>query len=190
MKNSILYINACVRQESRTRKLADKLLEKLNLPYEEICLKDIRFPVVDEEYISKRNRLVLNGDFNNPMFDFARQFSEAETIVIAAPYWDLSFPASLKQYLELINVIGITFEYSKEGTPIGRCNAKRLFYVTTAGGCFVPEDYGFGYVKALAQNFYGIKDVKKFEATGLDIVGADMDAIMKNAEALVEGMEL
>lgn len=88
----------------------------------------------------------------------------------------------LKQYLEQINVVGITFKYSEEGIPIGLCSAKSLYYVTTAGGCYVPEDYGFGYVKALAQNYYGIQDVRKLEAVGLDIEGSDVNAIMISAE--------
>lgn len=180
---SILYINACVRKESRTRILAEQLLNKLNLPCEEIRLVDMSFPVVDEEYLRRRDLLISNGDFQHPMFEHARRFSEADVIVIAAPYWDLSFPAMLKQYLELINVVGITFKYSKEGVPLGRCRAESLFYVTTAGGRYVPEEFGFGYVKALAQNFYGIPDVRKIEAVGLDIDGADIDAIMESASA-------
>ena len=123
------------------------------------------------------------------MFSLARQFSEAETIVIAAPFWDLSFPAALKQYLELINIVGITFRYSEEGIPIGLCKAGSLFYVTTAGGYYVPEEFGFGYVKALAQNYYGIQDVRQISAAGLDIQGADVDAIMKAAEDSVTGMD-
>ena len=90
-------------------------------------------------------------------------------IVVAAPYWDLSFPAALKQYFEQINVLGITFKYSAEGTPIPLCKAKELIYVTTAGGAFVPEEFGFGYVKALAQGFYGIPDVRQVREVGLDI---------------------
>ena len=38
MERPILYINACVRKESRTRKLAEELLMKLNEPFEEIYL--------------------------------------------------------------------------------------------------------------------------------------------------------
>ncbi len=64
----------------------------------------------------------------------------------------------------------------------------RLFYVTTAGGPYVPENYGFGYVKALAQDYYGIQDVRKIEAVGLDIDGADVDAIMKSAEDALSGI--
>ena len=190
MEKQILYVNACVRKESRTKRLADKLLSKLGEPYEELCLEKIAFPIVNEEYLNKRDQLISAGDFQSPAFDLARQFSEAEDIVIAAPYWDLSFPAMVKQYLEQITVVGITFKYSEEGVPIGLCRAKRLFYVTTAGGFFAPEEYGFGYVKALAQNYYGIQDVRKIEALGLDIYGADVDAIMTSAADRVGDMNL
>ena len=183
MERSILYVNACVRKDSRTKKLAEKLLIKLGKPYEEICLEDITFPVVNEDYLNKRDQLISKGDFQNSMFNLARHFSQAETIVIAAPFWDLSFPSLLKQYLEQINVVGITFKYSEEGVPVGLCRANRLFYVTTAGGNYVPEVFGFGYVKALAQNYYGIQDVRQIEAIGLDISGANVNAIMRDAEA-------
>ena len=127
MKNQILYVNACVRKESRTKWLAEKLLSKLGEPYEELRLEKIAFPIVNEEYLNRRDQLISSGDFQSPMFDLARQFSEAETIVIAAPFWDLSFPSMLKQYLEQINVVGITFKYSEEGVPVALCKAKRLF---------------------------------------------------------------
>ncbi len=185
-KRPTLYINACVRRESRTAKLAEKLLARLSEPYEELCLQKIIFPVVDEEYLRKRDGFIAKQDFEDPMFDLARQFQEAQTIVIAAPYWDYSFPATLKQYFEQINVVGVTFKYTESGIPVGLCNAKRLFYVTTAGGNYVPDVYGFGYVKVLAQSFYGIPEVKKIEAVGLDIVGADVSAIMQEAEKKIE----
>ena len=190
MEKQILYVNACVRKESRTKRLADKLLSKLGEPYEELCLEKIAFPIVNEEYLNKRDQLISAGDFQSPAFDLARQFSEAKTIVIAAPYWDLSFPSMLKQYLEQINVVGITFKYSEEGVPVALCKANRLFYVTTAGGLYVPEDYGFGYVKALAQNFYGIQDVRKIEAVGFDIYGANVNSIMRDAEDTLSEMTL
>lgn len=182
MEKSVLYINACVRKDSRTGKLADKLLQKLDRPFKEISIGDIVFPVVDEDFLKKRDRLISERNFQDPMFDLAHDFSEAEIIVIAAPYWDLSFPAALKQYIEQINVLEITFRYTEDGVPAGLCKADRLYYVTTAGGQYVPEEFGFGYIKALAQNFYGIQDVRKIEAKGLDIYGADVENIMKEAE--------
>ncbi len=190
MKKPILFINACVRKESRTRRLAEQLLIKLNDPVEEICLNEISFPDVNEDFLNKRDRLISDHAFNDPLFDLARKFSQAETIVIAAPFWDLSFPAALKQFFEQINIVGVTFRYSDDGVPEGLCRAKRLFYVSTAGGNYVPEEFGFGYIKALAQNFYGIEDVRKIEAAGLDIFGADVSALMKSAEALISDMDL
>ena len=189
MGKPMLFINACVRGESRTRRLADQLLDLLGTPYEELRLCDMTFPAVDEAYLNARDRLIGSGDLDSPVFDLARQFAEAETLVIAAPYWDLSFPAALKQYLEQINVVGISFRYTEQGLPVGLCSAKRLYYVTTAGGRYVPEEFGFGYVRTLAQNFYGIDDVRLIQAVGLDIDGADVDAIMRDAEETIAGPE-
>ena len=120
------------------------------------------------------------------MFELARQFAEADTIVIAAPYWDFSFPVVLKQYFEQINILGITFRYTPAGVPEGLCRAQNLTYITTAGGNIVPEEYGFGYVRALAQNFYGIPNVRLIKATGLDIIGADVEAIIKAVEKTIQ----
>lgn len=178
----ILYVNACVRKDSRTKRLADRLLEKLNGTVEEVRLDTISFPMVDWSFLTHRDELIAAGDFHDPMFGLARQFAAADVIVVAAPYYDLSFPASLKQYLEQINVVGITFRYSDAGIPVPLCKAKKLYYVTTAGGNYVPNEFGYGYVRALAEGYYGIRDVELIKAVGLDIIGADVEGIMKEAE--------
>ena len=116
------------------------------------------------------------------MFDLAKDFAAAETIVIAAPYWDLSFPASLKCYIEAISVIGLTFAYNDAGQPYGLCKAKKLIYVTTAGGPIFNEAAGFGYIKSLAQNFYGIRNVSCVKVENLDMIGTDAESILREAE--------
>lgn len=183
-----LFINACVRRQSRTLRLAECLLERLGGDVEEVRLEEIAFGAADEAFLDKRDRLIAAGDFNDPLFALARQFAGADQIVIAAPYWDLSFPAALKQYFEQINVLGITFVYTPEGIPRGLCRARKLYYVTTAGGNFVPEEYGFGYVRALAQGFYGIPEAELIRATGLDIDGADEQAILREAMERIQGI--
>ena len=182
----LLYIDACVRKDSRTRRLAERLLRALGEPCERLRLTELVFPTVDEAFLERRDRLLLEGDFTDPMFDCARQFARADAIIIAAPYWDLSFPAALKAYLEQINVVGVTFRYTPEGVPMGLCRAKRLCYVTTAGGVFFPEQFGFGYVEALARNFYGIEDVQLIKATGLDLEGAPVEDILRDCEADID----
>ena len=174
----ILFVNACVRKESRTLRLAKRLLNNLNGDIKEVRLEEVSFPVVDEAFIKRREALKNIGKYDDPMFDLGKDFANADTIVIAAPYYDLSFPAMLKQYFEQINVLGLTFTYSETGIPEGLCKAKSLYYITTAGGPILSDDFGFGYVKALANNFYGIKDVHQIRAEGLDVVGADVDRIL------------
>lgn len=173
----ILFVDACVRKDSRTKKLAEYLLTKLEGEVTHLALPEEQLPAVDEAFLTKRDRLA------EETVAYARQFAAADMIVIAAPFWDLSFPAILKHYLELINVVGVTFCYNEKGVPEGLCKAKKLYYVTTGGGDFFPEEFGFGYVKALAQNFYGIPEVKLFKATGLDMIGADVEAILQQAES-------
>lgn len=178
----LLFINACVREESRTKRLADCLLERLDGPVTELRLSDVRFPAADAAFLEKRDRLLAQGDLDDPMFALARQFAAADEVVIAAPFWDLSFPAALKAYFEQINVVGVTFRYTPEGIPESLCRARRLIYVTTVGGTFFPEEYGFGYIESLARSFYGIREVELVKATGLDIVGAPVEDILRASE--------
>ena len=177
----ILFINCCVRSDSRTKRLADAFLGLLEGEVEELRLEDVDFPLTDEQYLAKRDKLIAQERFDDPLFAMARQFALADKIVIAAPYWDLSFPATLKQYIEHINVLGVTFLYTPQGTPEGLCKATDLYYITTAGGAFCPEEFGYGYIKTLAQNFYGIKNTRMISAQGLDIYGADPEKIIDEA---------
>ena len=64
----ILFINACVRKESRTRRLANAVLKKLNQPFEEVFVHEIRFPVVDEAFLERRDSLIARRDFSDPVF--------------------------------------------------------------------------------------------------------------------------
>ena len=184
----ILMIDACVREGSRTKRLADYLLNKLDGPVREVKVAELRLPVVDQAFLERRDALIGKGDLADPMFDLARQFADADTLVVAAPYWDLSFPAALKQYFEQINVSGVTFSYSPEGIPIGHCRAKKLYYVTTAGGPILSPEFGYGYVEGLARGFYQIPEVRMIRAEGLDILGADVEGILRRAEEEIDAL--
>lgn len=180
----ILFVNACVRENSRTLDIAKIVLEKLNNAYTEVNLQKTDLRPLNRESLDIREKLILQDDFSDTMFSLAKDFAAADTIVIAAPYWDLAFPALLKIYLEQITVSGITFRYAK-GVPQGLCRAKRLIYVTTAGG-IIYDNFGFEYVKALAQKLYGIGEVLFFKAENLDIDGNDVNDILWRAKSDAE----
>lgn len=105
--DKILFINACVRPCSRTMMLAEALLQKLHGTVQEVRLNEMSLPVLDLNGMQKRDRAVGMNDFSDPVFAAAKQFAAADIIVIAAPYWDMMFPAVLKTYLENITVTGI-----------------------------------------------------------------------------------
>ena len=179
---NILYINACVRKDSRTNELAQYALSRLQGEVKEINLNSEEITPLYQNKLTLRDDLIKNKDFDHPMFEYAKQFANSDTIIISAPYWDLSFPAILKTYIENINVNGITFSYSDKGYPVSLCKAKKLIYITTAGGPIISNEFGFGYIKALAENFYGIKDIVYIKAEGLDIYGANTKEILEKAK--------
>lgn len=65
--------------------------------------------------LAERDALWSAGKLEQPMFEPAWQFAAADKLVIAAPFWDMSFPAILKIYLERISVTDLTFGYSRGG---------------------------------------------------------------------------
>lgn len=178
----VLFINACVRPCSRTKELTQAVLDNLNGNIEEVNLYSTPMNVLDLNGMETRELAARKLDFTHSDFDLAKQFAIADKIVIAAPYWDMMFPAVLKTYLENITVSGVTFRYSDSGRPESLCKAKVLYYITTAGGFIGQNDFGFSYIKALAQNFFGISQVYRYTAEGLDIFGADAEKIMHEAK--------
>ena len=184
--DKVLLINACTRPGSRTRQLTQAVLRKLEGTVEEVDLYDSNLTALGPEGIEKREIAAQTQDFSDPEFDLAKQFAAADRIVVAAPYWDLMFPAVLKTYLENITVSGITFCYSDQGRPESLCKAKVLHYVTTSGGFIGQNDFGFSYIKALAQNFFGINEIHRYAAEGLDIFGADVETILRQAKASID----
>ena len=183
----LLYVNACVRERSRTKELAYYLVEKLGYEVKKIDLDKCDLRPINAEILAKRFDCIKKRDFDDKMFDYAKDFAAAELIVIAAPYWDLSFPALLKMYIENVNVSKIVFDYSDEGKPLYLCKAKKLFYVSTEGG-YGSNDFGFGYIKALCEQLYGIKDVVLIKAEGLDIRGNDVKKILDEAKSKIDSM--
>ena len=182
---SILFVNACVRENSRTLILAKNIMKDMDGEITEVNLNIEDIEPLNGETLKKRESLVHEGRYDDPMFRYAKQFAEADEIVIAAPFWDLSFPAKLKAYLEQITVSGLTFKYVG-GRPFGLCKAKSLTYVTTSGGP-IFADFGYTYVKTLAQSFYGINATKAYRAMNLDaqMISAE-DLLTKATVSVIE----
>lgn len=176
----LLFLNACIdRERSRTLRIARaavSILEDRGYETEEIILEDEYVLPMTTEILGKRNTLLKEGRYDNPMFSNARTFRDADHIIIAAPFWDFGFPSVLKTYLESVSCPGITYRYTPEGELIGLCRAERITYITTRGGFVSDEnDLGFATIGELG-NYFGIPEVDCISANAMDIPTTDVDA--------------
>lgn len=187
MAEALLLINACTgdKKTSRTYRLSETVIEKIKaihgeMNFSEILLEQSGLLPIDNDIVQKRTLLADKRDFDDRMFDAAKQIAGADYIVIAAPYWDMSFPSVLKIYIENIMVKNLTFQYTETGVQ-GLCHAKKLVYVTTSGGYIQSSNYGYEYIAAVA-NTIGVDSVDFVCAEGLDIAGNDAEKILFQAQ--------
>lgn len=184
----LLFINACIRgDKSRTLQLAKYFLSNYKNQYKDVEIEEIDLnkenihPILSKE-LENRDRLIKNKEYDNEIFKYARQFSLADKIVIASPCWDYSFPSILKVYIENVCVLGMTFRYNTEGSQsTGLSKFSSLLYVTTVGGYPHDKEY-MNNISAFLGNG------KYFEvcATGLDIVGNDVNKILEEAKTKLD----
>ena len=190
---TLLFVDCCLRGESsRTLRLCRAWLKRYSALYpdsrvERVELGRLVLTPLGRTETEERDRLTVRGMLDHPLLAPAVQFAQADRVLIGAPYWDLSFPAALKAYLERVCVCGVTFRYTDTGSE-GLCRAKELTYLTTAGGFIGARNFGLDYVAGVA-GFLGIPSVRFASAQGLDIQGMDAENLLaravREAEALL-----
>lgn len=179
---STLFINACMRKDaSRTLALCREYLERFD-DVVEVDLTTLDLKPFDAAMVAARTVKQKAKQWDDSIFTLSRQFAEADRIVIGAPYWDMSFPAALKIYMEHVSVCDIAFCYTAEARCEGICKANSLTYITTCGGFVDGANFGYDYFSGIARMF-GIPETRFVAAEGLDIVGIDAEAQMDKARA-------
>ena len=183
----ILFVNACMRgpEQSRTWRLSQAFLAACRTRWPEAVVKErdltgCELPVLTGALAQERDRKA-EVYTAGPMFEPAREMAQADLVVIAAPDWDMTFPAALKIYLEWTCTLGVTFHYTREGVQEGLCRAEELVYITTAGGPLEGKNFGFDYIRGLGKMF-GIPAAHCLSAEGLDVRENDPEAILRAAE--------
>ena len=184
----LLYINACIRDElSRTKRIATPIVEKLGEKYDvqTIDLNEIDFDIVKKELITKRN----NGEIDQKVLLWANSIKDADRIVIAAPFWDMSFPAALKNFLELCSIFDVTFK-SDDKKCYGNCKASKMLYITTRGMDISTGDeleQATPYLKALSW-LWGIGPMTVVSAQNMDY-STEEQIEQKIKDAISEGLK-
>ena len=178
MTKTVLHIDSSARLTgSATRDLSAAVVAKL--APETVIRRDVAtpLPLLDEVWVSanftpenersdaQRNILALSDEL-------VAELKAADTVVIGAPIYNFSVPATLKAWLDQVARAGITFQYTENG-PEGLLTGKRAVIVSASGGTPVGAefDYAVPYLRHML-GFIGITDVQ--------VVAADQQAI--NAE--------
>ena len=173
----LLFVNACPRDPAMSRTLMlyrtfiTRWLEK-NPDYvvHERDLSACDTPVLTAARAKERDMTFADGNQNSPLLERAQEFARADRVIIAAPVWDLSFPAVLKVYLEWASTMGITFLFTPDGHSIGQCKADKLLYITTSGGPLEGQTLGIDYIRGICK-MWGIPDFRCVSAECTDVPG-------------------
>lgn len=184
---NVLYIDACIRgEESRTAKLCQVALEEIQAQYPQAVVTRLELDKLgllplNRTRLDQRKELEHQGRFDDPMFDLGHQLAGVDLVVIGAPYWEASFPSVLRVYVEHVSVVNLTFGYTPEGAPCGLCQGERMLYITTAGGAIEDKNFGFYFLDHLF-HLFGVEQTQCLAAEGLDVVGADVEGILREKE--------
>jgi FMN-dependent NADH-azoreductase len=176
MKNEILHINASARVDgSVTRDISAQLVQQLQHQHgASIVTRDVATGVefIDEKWIganftdpAERNReqktILAVSD------ELVEELQQASHIVIAAPIYNFSVPATLKAWIDQVARARVTFRYTENG-PEGLLKGKKAYLVVASGGVPLGSevDYASTYLRHVL-GFLGIEDVTLVNANEL-----------------------
>ena len=169
----LVVIDACIRgEESRTRRIAEPIIEALAKRYE-ITRFDLTKmpmePLTPETYAQRAAGIIPAW-----ALEAARTLAEADRIVVAAPFWDMSFPAVVKVFFEHVSLFDITFTDNGR-TCVGKCKCEKVMYITTRGMNIPTGDareQGSSYLHALSE-LWDLGTVLTVAAWNLDYATPD-----------------
>lgn len=185
----LLFVNACIRgEDSRTWRIAAPLIEKLRETYEvqTIDVNALQWQAVRAEEFQARGQ----GNFQEHVLEYARMMEQTDRLVIAAPFWDMSFPSALKVFFEQISLDGYTFD-NGSSTCTGRCRCEKVLYITTRGMNIPTGDIreqAVPYLRALS-TLWGLGEVQCVACENMDYISDD-EREEKIQKAITEGMEI
>ena len=184
----LLIVDCCISQRgkgSRTRQLLEAFQEAFCRTHPEAEVETVSPQTLlalrsfDPAALDERDALASVQAWDAPVFALARQFRAADAVAVAAPFWDLSFPAALRTYIEYISANGLTYHYEADGCH-GDCRAQRLVYLTSGGDVEREDSLGVLYWRQLCAMF-GIGRFDYVFAGGLDLDPAGAPELLESA---------
>ncbi len=170
----ILHIDSSGRyEESVSRQLSQYLVENLlkQFPDAAVTRRDLALglPFVNEAMIDayftpspnrtpRQHRLLAKSD------SLIQELKSADMVVFGIPIYNLSVPAVVKAYIDLICRAGETFHYTDSG-PEGLLSDRKTYIVISSGSTTIESELDFvsGYMRQVL-NFMGIRDIEVIKA--------------------------
>lgn len=111
----------------------------------------------------------------------------ADDIVLAAPMYNFSVPATLRDYFDHVARAGVTFRYTSEG-PEGLLKGRKTYVFITRGGRYTGDaDTQRPYLEQFL-GFIGLDDVEFVLAEGLALGDDARSQSLAYAEASIDAL--
>ena len=171
---NVLLVTASAQQQgSVTRRFAAEMIEQLEVQHGPLHIinRDVSegLPFIDGEWVGANftpvdQRSETQHTKLAQSDALVQEVKQADIIVIAAPIYNFSIPASLKAWIDLIARAGLSFRYTPEG-PVGLLTGKKAYVVIASGGTQIGSeiDFASGYLRHVL-GFIGIDDVSLISA--------------------------
>lgn len=177
---NILQINASARRvDSNSTRVADSIVARLRSanPEARLTLRDLAgnpHPVLDEAALGalftpagKRTpaqtaRVALDDAL-------IAEVQAADVLVLGVPMYNFGVPVQLKNWIDAVARVGVTFRYTEKG-PEGLLNGKKVYVALARGGRYrgTDADTQVPYLK-MVLGFLGMTEVQFIYAEGLNM---------------------
>lgn len=177
---NILQINASARRDgANSTRLANAVVDRLKAvnPDARVTLRDLAVtphPMLDEAALGA---LFTPADQRTPEQAARAALDDAliaeiqahDTIVLGVPMYNFGIPAQLKNWIDAIARVGVTFRYTESG-PEGLLTGKKVYLALARGGLYrdTDKDAQVPYLKTVL-GFLGMTDLSFIYAEGLNM---------------------
>lgn len=177
---NILQINASARREgANSTRLANAVIDRLKAanPDARVTLRDLAVtphPMLDEAALGA---LFIPADQRTPEQAARAALDDAlideiqahDIIVLGVPMYNFGIPAQLKNWIDAIARVGVTFRYTEAG-PEGLLKGKKVYLALARGGLYrdTDKDAQVPYLKNVL-GFLGMADLSFIYAEGLNM---------------------
>lgn len=133
----LLVINATNdKVNSKTYFVFKDVLSKIDITgfeIKELDLVDMNLPILTTEILKYKDNKTIYTDLDKQIEELAIEFCTSDAYIFIFPTWNLSVPAVLKIYIDLIADAGKVFNYTSHGS-IGLLDYKKAILINSSGG--------------------------------------------------------